>query len=63
MASGLGDDGQAAANSLGAVVFLSKPFGPDDMVAAVDEALAISTALGMHPLMERVLSRREILNA
>ncbi len=29
----------------------------------MDESLAISTALGMRPLMERVLSRREILRA
>ena len=28
-----------------------------------DESLAISTELGMRPLMERVLSRREILKA
>ena len=32
-------------------------------VAMLDESLAISTELGMRPLMERVLSRREILNA
>ena len=29
----------------------------------LDESLAISTELGMRPLMERVLSRREILKA
>jgi len=29
----------------------------------LDEALAISRELGMRPLMERVLSRREILKA
>ena len=28
-----------------------------------DESLAISSELGMRPLMERVLSRREILGA
>ena len=28
----------------------------------LDESLAISSDLGMRPLMERVLSRREILN-
>ncbi len=28
-----------------------------------DESLAISSELGMRPLMERVLSRREILRA
>ncbi|MCH9040185.1 MAG: hypothetical protein IIC23_12445 [Chloroflexi bacterium] len=32
-------------------------------MAMVDESLAISTELGMRPLMERVLSRREILKA
>ena len=32
-------------------------------VAMLDESLAISTELGMRPLMERVLSRREILKA
>ena len=30
-------------------------------VAMLDESLAISTELGMRPLMERLLSRREIL--
>ena len=29
----------------------------------LDESLAISTELGMRPLMERVLSQREILKA
>ena len=29
----------------------------------LDESLAISTELGMRPLMERVLGRREILKA
>ncbi len=40
--------------------------GPGDQNKAatlLDEALAISTELGMKPLMERVLSRREILGA
>ncbi len=32
-------------------------------VAMLDESLAISNELGMRPLMERVLSRREILKA
>ena len=32
-------------------------------VAMLDESLAISTELGMRPLLERVLSRREILKA
>ncbi len=40
--------------------------GPGDREKAMsllDESLAISTELGMRPLMERVLSRREILRA
>ena len=32
-------------------------------MSLLDESLAISTELGMRPLMERVLSRREILGA
>ncbi len=39
---------------------------PDDRekaTALLDESLAISSELGMRPLMERVLSRREILKA
>ena len=32
-------------------------------MSLLDEALAISTELGMRPLMERVLSRRDILQA
>ncbi len=32
-------------------------------VALLDESLAISSELGMRPVMERVLSRREILGA
>ena len=32
-------------------------------MSLLDESLAISTELGMRPLMERVLSRREILEA
>ena len=40
--------------------------GPGDRAKAMsllDESLAISSELGMRPLMERVLSRREILGA
>ena len=40
--------------------------GEGDRVKAtslLDESLAISSELGMRPLMERVLSRREILKA
>ncbi len=39
---------------------------PDDREKAtslLDESLAISSELGMRPLMERVLSRRDILRA
>ncbi len=32
-------------------------------MSLLDESLAISSELGMRPLMERVLSRREILEA
>jgi len=32
-------------------------------IGLLDESLAISRELGMRPLMERVLSRREILRA
>ena len=35
----------------------------DKARALLDESLAISSELGMRPLMERVLSRREILGA
>ena len=38
--------------------------GPGDKekaVALIDESLAVSSELDMRPLMERVLSRREIL--
>ena len=35
----------------------------ENAVSLLDESLAISTELGMRPLMERVLSRREILKA
>ncbi len=32
-------------------------------MSLLDESLALSTELGMRPLMERVLSRRDILKA
>ncbi len=32
-------------------------------MSLLDESLAISTELGMRPLMERALSRRDILKA
>ena len=34
-----------------------------ECMCLLDESLAISSELGMRPLMERVLSRREILRA
>ena len=40
--------------------------GPEDRAKAMsllDESLAISSELGIRPLMERVLSRREMLGA
>ena len=39
------------------------PGDKEKAVALLDESLAISSDLGMRPLMERVLSRREILRA
>ncbi len=35
----------------------------EQAVSLLDESLAISSELGMRPLMERVLSRRDILGA
>ena len=35
----------------------------EQAMALLDESLSISTELGLRPLMERVLSRREILKA
>ncbi len=41
-----------------------RPHGPNEKaVTLLDESLAISSELGMRPLMERVLSRRDILKA
>ncbi len=42
--------------------FLVRATGEKAM-ALLDESPAISSELGMRPLMERVLSRREILGA
>ena len=39
------------------------PGDKDKAVSLLDESLAISSELGMRPLMERVLSRREIQGA
>ncbi len=39
------------------------PGDEEQAVTLLDESLAISSELGMRPLMERVLSRREILKA
>ena len=40
-----------------------QPGDREKAMSLLDESLAISTELGMRPLMERVLSRREILRA
>ena len=45
---------------------LLQPNNPGDhekAMSPLDQALAISSELGMRPLMERALSRREILKA
>ncbi len=39
------------------------PGDREQAMSLLDESLAISTELGMRPLMERVLSRRDILKA
>ena len=39
------------------------PGDREQAMSLLDESLSISTELGMRPLMERVLSRREILKA
>ncbi len=39
------------------------PGDREKAMSLLDESLAISSELGMRPLMERVLSRREILKA
>ncbi len=39
------------------------PSDRERAMSLLDESLAISSELGMRPLMERVLSRREILKA
>ncbi|MCH8282223.1 MAG: tetratricopeptide repeat protein, partial [Chloroflexi bacterium] len=41
----------------------AEPGEPTKAVELLDESLAIASELGMRPLMERVLSRREILGA
>ncbi|MFQ6028660.1 MAG: hypothetical protein ACE5Q6_14330 [Dehalococcoidia bacterium] len=38
----------------------NKPGDRERAMSLLDEALALSTDLGMRPLMERVLSRRDI---
>ena len=40
-----------------------EPGDREKAVSLLDESLAISSELGMRPLMERVLSRRDILKA
>jgi len=39
----------------------NEPRDHEKAIGLLDESLAISSELGMRPLMERVLSRREIL--
>ncbi len=41
----------------------NEPGDREKAMSLLDESLAISSELGMWPLMERVLSRREILKA
>ena len=41
----------------------NNPGDREKATSLLDESLAISSELGMRPLMERVLSRREILKA
>ena len=41
----------------------NEPGDREKATALLDESLAISSELGMRPLIERVLSRREILKA
>jgi len=41
----------------------NEPGDREKAVALLDESLSISSELGMRPLMERVLSRRDILGA
>ena len=41
----------------------NEPGDREKAQSLLDESLAISSELGMRPLMERVLSRREILKA
>ncbi len=41
----------------------NEPGDPEKAVSLLDESLTISSELGMRPLMERVLSRRDILKA
>ena len=40
----------------------NEPGDREQAMSLLDESLAISTELGMRPLMERVLSRRDILS-
>ncbi len=41
----------------------NEPGDRERAMSLLEESLAISSELGMRPLMERVLSRREILKA
>ena len=46
-----------------ALLHRNEPGDREKARSLLDESLAISSKLGMRPLMERVLSRREILQA
>ena len=49
----------------GLSIFLQRndPGDREKAMSLLDESLSISNELGMRPLMERVLSRREVLRA
>ena len=57
---------RSSTNFIGVIVYTSSGRTEEEReraTAMLGESLAISTELGMRPLMERVLSRREILKA
>ena len=47
----------------GTLLKRNEPGDREKAMSLLDESLSISRELGMRPLMERVLSRREILQA
>jgi len=50
-------------NYVGCLLQRNEPGDQEKARTLLDESLAISSELSMRPLMERVLSRREILKA